>query len=87
MELFIIIEGNYVDVVCLLTIVYSVLFDGKVMLFVVECMFQEGMSFECVWSLWIVELDIYRQDCVYVDIIFLGVFEKIGSIICVMLNR
>lgn len=39
MELFIIIEGNYVDVVCLLMIVYSVLFDGKVMLFVVECMF------------------------------------------------
>lgn len=87
MELFIIIEGNYVDVVCLLMIVYSVLFDGKVMLFVVECIFQEGMSFECVWLLWIVELDIYCQDCVYVDIIFSGMFEKIGLIICVMLNR
>ncbi|STG53597.1 enterobactin synthase subunit F [Escherichia coli] len=45
------------------------------------------MNPERVWSPWIAELDIYRQDCAHVDIISPGAFEKIGPIIRATLNR
>lgn len=48
-ELFTTIEGNYADVVRLLTTAHSVPFDGKATLFVAERTLQEGMTPEQAW--------------------------------------
>ncbi|MBB1200247.1 enterobactin non-ribosomal peptide synthetase EntF [Enterobacteriaceae bacterium 89] len=80
-ELFNAIEGNYADAVRLLTTAHSVRFEGKATLFVAEKTLTPGMDPQRVWSPWVNELEVYRQDCAHVEIISPAAFEKIGPVL------
>ncbi len=85
-ELFNAIEGNYGDAVRLLTTAHSLPFDGKATLFVAERTLPAGMDPQRVWSPWVNELEVHRQDCAHVDIISPSVFVSIGPILTALLN-
>ena len=85
-ELFNAIEGNYGDAVRLLTTAHSLPFDGKATLFVAERTLPAGMDPQRVWSLWVNELEVYRQECAHVDIISPATFISIGPILAELLN-
>lgn len=80
-EMFTTIEGNYADAVRLLTTAHSARFAGKATLFVAERTLTPGMEPHQVWSPWVDELEVYRQDCAHVDIISLQAFESIGPVL------
>ncbi|MCY2601998.1 enterobactin non-ribosomal peptide synthetase EntF [Klebsiella pneumoniae] len=80
-ELFSAIEGNYADVVRLLTTAHSAKFDGKATLFVAEKTRQEGMDPQVVWGPWVGELEVFSQNCAHVDIISPQAFEAIGPVV------
>lgn len=85
-ELFTAIEGNYGDAVRLLTTAHSLTFEGKATLFVAERTLPAGMDPRQVWSPWVNELEVYRQECAHVDIISPAVFASIGPIVAGLLN-
>ena len=85
-ELFNAIEGNYGDAVRLLTTAHSLPFDGKATLFVAERTLPAGMDPQRVWSPWVNELEVYRQECAHVDIISPATFISIGPILAGLLN-
>ena len=85
-ELFNAIEGNYGDAVRLLTTAHSLPFDGKATLFVAERTLPAGMDPQRVWSPWVNELEVYRQECAHVDIISPAAFISIGPILAELLN-
>jgi len=65
----------------LLTTAHSARFAGKATLFVAERTLTPGMEPHQVWSPWVDELDVYRQDCAHVDIISPQAFESIGPVL------